>query len=81
MKHPGYLSTLSRVLEMRGNGLVEGSKGINDFIIQPDASHYPFDDFTFGAELYEIGYKSAMELMPDLLEAYHNHVEDVSPST
>jgi len=75
MKQVGYLATLNRVLEMREHGLVENSKNHKDFIIQPDVSLYPFDDFSFGKELFEIGYNAAMEVMPELLQAYHDHIE------
>lgn len=75
MKKVSFLGTLNRVLEIRGNGLDKSTVNHGDFLIQPDASKYPFDDFTYEKELYEIGYTAAMEAMPELKRRYYELIE------
>ncbi len=70
MKKVSYLGTLNRVLEIRSNGLEKTYKNHSDFLIQPDASQYPFDDFTYGEELFKIGFDATMEVMPELKQCY-----------
>lgn len=76
MKKVSYLGTLNRVLEIRGNGLEKTYKDHSDLLIQPDASQYPFDDFTYGKELFKIGYDATMEVMPELKQRYDSFLEE-----
>lgn len=76
MKKVSYLGTLNRVLEIRGNGLEKTFKDHSDFLIQPDASQYPFDDFTHGKELFKIGYDATMQIMPELKQRYVEFLEE-----
>lgn len=76
MKKIGYLGTLNRVLEIRGNGLEKTYKNHSDFLIQPNGSEYPFDDFTHGKALFKIGYDAAMDVMPELKQRYADFVEN-----
>ncbi len=75
MKSVGYLSTLSRVLDVSARELAKLHMSESDFLITPDTSSCPFEDFTRGEQLFEIGYNATQAVMPELKRSYEDFVE------
>ncbi len=47
----------------------------SDFLITLDTSSCPFEDFTRGEQLFEIGYNATQAVMPELKQSYEDFVE------
>ncbi len=77
MKPVGYLSTLSRVLDVSAQELAKLHMSESNFLITPDTSSCPFEDFSRGEQLFEIGYNAAQAVMPELKQSYEDFVERV----
>jgi predicted acylesterase/phospholipase RssA/CRP-like cAMP-binding protein len=65
----GYVSTLMRVLEIIQRGHSKTHLSESDFVIAPDTSAFPFEDFTKANELAEVGKAAAETALPDFLES------------
>jgi predicted acylesterase/phospholipase RssA len=68
MKKPGYFETLFRVTEVQMCSLAELHSSDCDFLITPPTSHFPFEDFTRGKELFDVGYQAGLDAVPRLLQ-------------
>lgn len=77
MKPVGYLSTLNRVLDVSARELAKLHMSESNFLIAPDTSSCPFEDFSRGEQLFEIGYNATQAVMPELKQSYENFVERV----
>lgn len=75
MKSVGYFSTLNRVLDVSARELAKLHMTESDFLIAPDTSSCLFEDFTRGKDLFEIGYRAALEVMPELKKSYEDFIE------
>lgn len=75
MKPVSYLSTLNRVLDVSARELAKLHMSESDFLITPDTSSCPFEDFTRGEQLFEIGYNATQAVMPELKQSYEDFVE------
>lgn len=65
----GYVSTLMRVLEIIQRGHSEVHLSESDFVIAPDTSQFPFEDFTKGRQLADVGKQAAENALPEFLES------------
>jgi len=75
MKPVSYLSTLNRVLDVSAKELAKLHMSESDFLITPDTSSCPFEDFTRGEQLFDIGYNATQAVMPELKQSYEDFVE------
>jgi predicted acylesterase/phospholipase RssA/CRP-like cAMP-binding protein len=66
MKRPGLLETIIRVTEVQQRGLAAIHASEADFLIAPDTSPFPFDDFTRAGALVEAGLMAAEKAVPQL---------------
>lgn len=69
MRKPGVWETLVRVLDVQQKGLARLGSDDCDLLIAPDTSAFPFDDFTRGEELRQIGFAEAEAAIPRLKQA------------
>lgn len=76
MKKTGFFGTLFRVLEVGQHGLEKSYEKNSDFLILPDTSAYLFEDFSKDLELMQVGYKTTIELMPELKASYLAFLEN-----
>jgi predicted acylesterase/phospholipase RssA/CRP-like cAMP-binding protein len=78
MKRVGYFATLNRVLDVSHRGLAMQHASECDFLIHPDTSHCPFEDFTRGEQLFNIGYEATLKAIPELKQRYHEFISQHS---
>ena len=63
-----YVGSLMRVLEIIQKGHSVASIEQSDYVITPDTSDFPFEDFTRMDELTEAGRVAATEALPEFLD-------------
>ena len=65
----GYVSTLMRVLEVIQRGHSRTHISHSDYVIAPDTSQFPFEDFTNANELALVGKEAAEKAIPEFLSS------------
>lgn len=67
MNRPGLFETLLRISDVQQKNLAAMHASESDFLIRPDTSAFPFEDFTQGNELFRIGYAAARRALPEMV--------------
>src|SRR5690606_12869761 len=66
MRQPGYINTLLRVTDVELKNLASLHGAQCDFLIAPNTSRFPFDDFSQCEGLVEAGRQAAEQALPAL---------------
>ncbi len=70
LRAPGYFSTLTRVIDVSQRGLALLHMSESDYLLTPDTSPYPFEDFTQGEGLMAAGEAAAREAVPQIKQLF-----------
>lgn len=72
MRRPGLVETAIRLTEVQQRGLASIHAADADYVLAPDTSAFPFDNFTRARELVDVGRAAAEKAVPEIRQRLAN---------